>query len=66
MVLGKWLTNYPITATSALDLYNALDGSSMGKHVVFKPTKFATRIPGSSGYELKVSEIRAWAAEYLK
>jgi len=64
--LGKWLTNYPITATSALDLYNALDGSSMGKHVVFKPTKFATRIPGSSGYELKVSEIRAWAAEYLK
>ena len=64
--LGKWWTNYPITTASALELYNTLQGSSLGQHVVFKPPTFATRIPGTSGYELNVTEIRKWAAQYLK
>jgi anionic cell wall polymer biosynthesis LytR-Cps2A-Psr (LCP) family protein len=64
--LGRWWTNYPISLTSAMDLYNEFQGASLGKHVVFKPTTYATRIPGSAGYELKVPAVRAWAAQYLK
>jgi anionic cell wall polymer biosynthesis LytR-Cps2A-Psr (LCP) family protein len=64
--MGKWWTNYPISVGSATDLYNAVHGATLGNHVVFKPSQFAARIPGTSGYELKIPEIRAWAATYLK
>jgi len=64
--MGKWITNYPISLGSATDLYNALHGASLGNHVVFKPSQFAARIAGTSSYELKLPEIRAWAATYLK
>jgi len=64
--MGKWVTNYPISLGSATDLYNALHGATLGNHVVFKPSQFAARIPGTSAYELKLSAVRAWAATYLK
>jgi anionic cell wall polymer biosynthesis LytR-Cps2A-Psr (LCP) family protein len=63
---GKWVTNYPITMSGATDLYNALHGASLGIHVVFKPSQFASRIAGTSQYQLKLPAVRAWAATYLK
>lgn len=64
--VGKWWTNYPITATSAMDLYNEFQGASLGTHVVFKPSLFAGRISGTSAYELKLPAVRQWSAQYLK
>ena len=64
--MGKWWTNYPINATSAMDLYNALHNASLGEHVVWKPSIFAGRISGTSAYELKLTAIRQWAAQHLK
>lgn len=64
--LGKWWTNYPITLTSAMDLYSALHSASLGTHVVWKPSTFASRISGTSSYQLKLSAVRQWAAQYLK
>lgn len=64
--MGKWWTNYPINATSAMDLYNALHNASLGEHVVFKPSIFAGRISGTSAYELKLTAVRQWAAQHLK
>lgn len=63
---GKWWTNYPITATSAMDLYNELHGASLGTHVVFKPSLYATPIAGTSAYQLKLSAVLQWSAQYLK
>ena len=63
---GKWWTNFPISATTGMDLYNALHNGSHGAHVVFKPSQFASRVPGTSKYELKLSAVRAWSAQYLK
>ncbi|MGI8929542.1 MAG: LCP family protein [Candidatus Limnocylindrales bacterium] len=64
--MGKWWTNYPITSTSAMDLYNQFQGASLGTHVVWKPSVFAARIPGTSAYELKLTAVRQWSAQYLK
>jgi len=64
--MGKWVTNFPITVSNATDLYNAVHGAYLGNHVVFKPSLFATRIPGTSGYQLDIPAIRAWAANNLK
>ncbi len=64
--MGKWWTNYPITPTSAMDLYRALQGASLGSHVVFKPSNFASKIPGGTAYELKLVAVRAWTATYMK
>jgi hypothetical protein len=62
---GKWWTDYPISFSSATDLYNALHGASLGAQVVFKPNTYATAIPGSSAYELKLSAVRQWIATYM-
>lgn len=64
--MGKWWTNYPINATSAMDLYSVLHNASLGEHVVWKPGTFAGRISGTSAYELKLTAVRQWAAQYLK
>lgn len=64
--LGKWFTNYPISITSAQDLYNEFQGASLGAHVVWKPSLFAARIPGTSAYELKLTAVRQWSAQHLK
>jgi anionic cell wall polymer biosynthesis LytR-Cps2A-Psr (LCP) family protein len=64
--MGKWWTNFPISAGNALDLYNKLHGANLGNHVVWKPSQFATRIPGTSAYELNITAVRQWSAQYLK
>jgi hypothetical protein len=64
--MGKWLTNYPITPSSAVDLYNALHNATLVNQVVFKPSTYAARIAGTSAYQLHLDACRAWAAQYLK
>ncbi len=64
--MGKWWTNFPISAGNGLDLYNKLHGANLGAHVVWKPSQFATRIPGTSSYELNLAAVRQWSAQYLK
>lgn len=64
--MGKWLTNYPVNLSSAMDLYNALHNASLVNQVVFKPSNYAARIPGTSSYELRLDAVRQWAAQYLK
>lgn len=64
--MGKWWTNFPISTTSAMDLYNEFQGASLGAHVVWKPAVFAARIPGTSAYELRLTAVRQWSAQYLK
>jgi anionic cell wall polymer biosynthesis LytR-Cps2A-Psr (LCP) family protein len=63
--MGKWWTNLPINSTTALDLYDALDGARLVNQVVFKPKTYAGRIVGTSSYELKLPAVRQWAAQYL-
>lgn len=62
---GKWWTNFPITLANATDLYNALQGASLVNRVVFSPKAYATRIPGTHGYELKLPAVRAWCDTYM-
>ena len=63
--MGKWWTNYPISMSSATDLYNALNGATPQNRVVFKPSLYAQRISGTSAYELKLSAVRQWTAQYM-
>ena len=63
---GTWVSNFPISTGNAVALYNVLHGASLGAHVVFKPNKWATRIPGSTAYKLNLPAVRSWAAAHLK
>ncbi len=62
---GKWWTNFPISGPNALELYNALQGASLVNSVVFGPTTYATRIPGTHGYQLNLSAVRSWCDTYM-
>lgn len=62
---GKWITNMEITPGNAADLYNRLSGASFAHSVVFKPNTYATRIAGTSAWQLKLDAVRAWTAAYL-
>ena len=62
---GRWVTNMPISLANAQDLYSRLHNANLGNTVVFKPKAYATRIVGTSGYELKLSAVRAWCDAYM-
>ena len=62
---GKWWTNLPISLASASELYGALQGASLTNSVVFKPSVYATQIPGQNGIELNVAAVRAWCDAYM-
>lgn len=62
---GQLYTNIPFNS-SAIDFYNALQNASLVNQVVFKPKKYASHIPGTSAYRLKLPAVRAWAARHLK
>lgn len=62
---GKWWTNFPMTMENVIDLYNALQGSSLANTAVFAPARFATRIGLTNGYELNLSTVRAWCDAYM-
>jgi anionic cell wall polymer biosynthesis LytR-Cps2A-Psr (LCP) family protein len=62
---GKWITNMPISSSNAQDLYNRLHNASFSHSVVFKPTAYASRISGTSGYQLKLTAVRNWCNNYM-
>jgi len=62
---GRWMTNMPISLSNAQDLYNRLHSASFGHSVVFKPNGYASRISGTSGYQLKLDAVRAWCNNYM-
>ncbi len=64
--MGKWITNMPLTLSNAQNLYGRLNGSSVSASVVFKPSTWARKIPGTSSYELKLTAVRQWAASNMK
>jgi anionic cell wall polymer biosynthesis LytR-Cps2A-Psr (LCP) family protein len=59
--MGRWITNMPMSLSNARDLYSRLIGSVVSAQVVFKPTTWAKKIPGTSSYELRLPEVRQWA-----
>jgi anionic cell wall polymer biosynthesis LytR-Cps2A-Psr (LCP) family protein len=63
---GHWQTNMPLTTANAIDLYNRLHNASLTHAVVFKPNGYATRIKGTSGWQLKLANVRAWTAQYMR
>ena len=62
---GKWMTNMPISLSNAQDLYNRLHSANFSHKVVFKPNAYASRISGTSGYQLKLDAVRAWCDNYM-
>jgi LytR_cpsA_psr family len=63
---GKWWTNYPINAASALELYSSIRNVELVNNVVFKPKTYSGRVPGSSAYELNLAAVREWTALYMR
>jgi anionic cell wall polymer biosynthesis LytR-Cps2A-Psr (LCP) family protein len=63
---GKWITNFGVTLANAQNLYDRFQGATLSHRVVFKPTTYATRISGTSAYELKLSAVRAWTSAYMR
>jgi len=60
--LKHLITNIPITAATATEMYNLLHSAHFGNHVVFSPTTYSTHIPGGTAYQLKIPAVRAWIA----
>ena len=63
---GKWQTNIPVTIGTAMYLMDQFSGATHGWKVVFKPKFYATHITGTSAYQLKIDQVRNWAALHLK
>jgi len=62
---GKWVTNFPITLVSATEMLGKLRSASLTRSVVFKPSGYATMIPGQNGIQLNLDAVRAWCNEYM-
>ncbi len=64
---GKWLTNIPVTLDSANYLFNRFNGATFpaANKVVFKPRIYASHIPNTSAYQLKLTAVRNWTALHL-
>jgi hypothetical protein len=59
-------TNIPMTLGDAQTIYGYLNGYTRGEQVVFGPNTYATHIPGTTAYKLKLVEVRQWANQNLK
>jgi hypothetical protein len=64
---NNFYSSLPMTLANAEELYDlfALPGT-LGKRVVFKPTKYASAVSGSSKYRINVSAVRSWIAANFK
>jgi anionic cell wall polymer biosynthesis LytR-Cps2A-Psr (LCP) family protein len=58
--------NFDISTVTAAQIWDRVNGASVGAHVVFAPNTYSTHIPGSSSYQLKLDVVRAWANSNLK
>ena len=59
-------TNLPTDLGSITSVYNTLAGSTLAHRVVFAPSYYATRIPGTSSYQLKLTTVRSWTNSYMR
>ena len=64
--VNQLYTSFPITAGNIANIYNILHTAQFGNHVVFMPTLYSKHIPGTTAYQLKLPEVRAWANLNLK
>jgi anionic cell wall polymer biosynthesis LytR-Cps2A-Psr (LCP) family protein len=55
---GSIDTNIPVSLSSALDFYALLNSATLTQQAVFKPTTYASRITGTSAYQLKLTPVR--------
>jgi anionic cell wall polymer biosynthesis LytR-Cps2A-Psr (LCP) family protein len=46
-------------------LFSELAGANLSRQVVFAPNTYATKIPNTSSYELKLSVVRGWTDLYM-
>ena len=58
-------TTLPTDMSSVLSYYSALQGSTMPYHAVFKPSKWASNVPGTSKQQLKIDVVRAWMKDHF-
>ncbi|MEP7158402.1 MAG: LCP family protein [Chloroflexota bacterium] len=58
-------TDLPTDMSSVLSYYSALQGATMPNHVVFKPSKWASNVPGTSKQQLKIDVVRAWMKDFF-
>ncbi len=60
-------TNIPMATVGDLRaIFDYLKNATRGEQVVFGPNKYATHIPGTTAYKLKLDEVRKWANANLK
>jgi anionic cell wall polymer biosynthesis LytR-Cps2A-Psr (LCP) family protein len=62
---GALMTDIPFNS-SALALFDSVSSAYLANQVVFAPTKYAKRIPGTTAYQLILPAVRAWTAAYMK
>lgn len=62
---GQLRTDIPINAGNAQDLFNRLNGAGVSVQEVLSPPRFASHIPGGTGYEFDLAEVRAFMREYF-
>jgi anionic cell wall polymer biosynthesis LytR-Cps2A-Psr (LCP) family protein len=58
-------TDMPSSTTDAVAWFNLLDGSTMPNQVVFKPSKWAFTVQGTSKQQLKIDVVRARMADWF-
>ncbi len=59
------MTNMPISLSNAQDLYNRLHNASLGRQRRVQAERLRHADPGTSGYQLKLSAVRAWCDAYM-
>ena len=57
----------PTTYAAAASLFSELSNATLpaNRQIVFAPNTYATKIPNTSSYQLKLTAVRAWTAAYM-
>lgn len=58
-------TDIPMTFETALDFYALLKGAKLTQRQVFTPTTYASKISGTSSYQLKLKAVRALTRKWF-
>jgi anionic cell wall polymer biosynthesis LytR-Cps2A-Psr (LCP) family protein len=58
--------NFDISTVTAAQIWDRVNGATVGPRVVFAPNTYSTHIKGTSSYQLKLDAVRAWASANLK
>ena len=59
------ITDIPVNAANAQDLYNRLNGAGVAVQAVLSPPRFAQSIPGGTAYELDLAEVRSFMRQWF-